>query len=144
MNNTSRQTTPFDEASRVLSIYEPPHTPAPRALALRLMEEAVELAMACGASAEDVNISVGESLKNEQVKDLSRTYDEKRIASHEEIVGEVADVGILLSVTSMLAKTMTDEVMDAARAKVDRLLEAKANGDLIIKPDGRFYRRRKE
>jgi hypothetical protein len=128
---------------RILGVYvaRKVKIPTPRAFALRLLEEAVELALACGASVKDTHVTVEAAVENEQRKDAGREYEAQRIESDAEIAGEIADVCLLAACTAAVANITDESVAEAARKKVDRLEAAAADGTLHFTPDGRFYRR---
>jgi len=131
---------------RLFAIYGRQGVPIakPRAFALRLLEEAVELALACGASVGDTHSSVVMALTNEQKKDPRRDYDEERVETYWEIAGELADICVLTAATASVANVIEDDVELAIRAKIDRLEAAAHAGMLHFTADGRFYRRSTE
>jgi hypothetical protein len=114
--------------------------PEPRAIALRLLEEAVELALACGASSADVHMSVQDALSNEHMKQPNMNRNVGQVADQSEITGELADVGLLWSFVQRLAAVYDNELVDAAGVKVERLRKAQRDGTLGWTADGRFYR----
>ena len=115
--------------------------PKPRAAALRLVEEAVELALESGASAQDVYASCSGALHNEQEKHPDRPYATEFVGTTESIAAEVADVVLLAAMTAAVAGVTDHDVEMAARRKVSRLIAAAEDGTLHITDDGRFYRR---
>lgn len=114
--------------------------PEPRAIALRLLEETVELALACGASPADVHTSVHDAVHNEHLKDPSKGFHENHVADQSEITGELADVGLLWGFVQRLAAVYDNELVDAAGLKVERLRKAQRDDTLRWTADGRFYR----
>lgn len=135
-----------NQAQDVLRLYELKGlpTPMPRAFALRLLEEAVELALACGASAQDAYLSVDGALQNEQMKHPSRGYDEKQVVDVVEVAGEIADVCLLARLTADVSGVADDTISVLATSKVDRLVDAADRDALHFTADGRFYRRAKQ
>lgn len=131
------------EVWRIIDVYDKCKVPLskPRAFALRLLEEAVELCLACGASPQDIYAAHADAMRKEHAKDPSRGFVEERIESQAEITGEIADIVLLAAVTAAVASVNDGEVADAAKAKVDRLESAAAAGLLHFTADGRFYRR---
>jgi hypothetical protein len=67
-----------------------------------------------------------------------------KVASMEERAGECADIALLFTFLRRSMGIKMPEVMDAARAKVEGLEEAFRDGRIVFKPDGRFYRKKKE
>jgi hypothetical protein len=114
--------------------------PEPRAIALRLLEENVELALACGASPADVHTSVHNAVHNEHLKDPSKGFHDGHVADQSEITGELADTALLQAFVQRLAAVENHELLDAAGAKIVRLLNAQNAGTLRWTADGRFYR----
>jgi hypothetical protein len=111
-----------------------------RAISLRLLEETVELCLACGASANDVHDSVHDALSNEHRKNPTMNYHAGTVADQSEITGELADVALLQAFTQRLAAVYDDELLTSAQAKIERLLKAQRDGMLRWTADGRFYR----
>ncbi len=131
-----------DEVHGILGVYaDAGISPAPRAIALRALEECVELALECGASVRDVFVSLQVSLGNEQLKDPSRGYDEHRIGSPDAICSEIADVSLLVATTAERIGLTDSMVQKAASFKVSRLRVSFKTGNLHFTEDGRFYRR---
>jgi NTP pyrophosphatase (non-canonical NTP hydrolase) len=114
--------------------------PQPRAIALRLLEEAVELALACGASAADVSTSMHDTMVHEHAKHPEIDFHQGIVADHDEIAGELADVALLTGFCQRLAAVADDDVSAKARWKVERLAIAQHNNQLRWTADGRFYR----
>jgi hypothetical protein len=134
----------FDNVLRILGLYiGGPQMPKPRAFALRHLEEAVELALICGANVKDTYVSVQKALSNEQRKDPTRRYEDEVLGSKMDIAAEIADVTLLAACIEMVAHVTEADVEAAADRKVERLLKAAADGTLHFEPDGRFYRRDK-
>jgi hypothetical protein len=131
-----------DPVWRVIALYDTVKRslPKPRAFALRLLEEAVELALACGASPKDAFASFHAALVHEQLKDPERDYAAERINGAEAIAAEIADVCLLAAATAAVADITDDKVEAAAIVKVERLNKAAVEGTLDFAPDGRFYR----
>jgi hypothetical protein len=133
------------EVRRIFEVYKLKDLPmpAPRAFALRLLEEAVELALICGASVKDTYASFQGALSNEQQKNPNRRFEDESLGTPSEIGGEIADVSLLAKATMAVAGVADDTIEILATAKVDRLCNAAFNGTLHFEADGRFYRRQK-
>lgn len=116
--------------------------PKPHVLALRMLEEAVELCLATGASVRDIDLSVKAAKNAEQAKEPGRAYDLARMENKHEIAGEIADVVLLTSATALSADIFDGDVATAAAVKVDRLAGAAKAGTLYFDPMGKFYRRK--
>lgn len=114
--------------------------PEPRAIALRLIEETVELCLACGASPADVHTAVHNAVHNEHLKDPTKGFHDGHVANQSEITGELADTALLQGYVQRLAAVYEHELLDAAQAKIERLLKAQRDGNLRWTADGRFYR----
>lgn len=114
--------------------------PEMRAISLRLLEETVELCLACGASPADIYTTIHDTLKNEHRKHPKVGFNDSVVADQSEITGELADVALLQAFTQRLAAVYDDELLTAAQAKIERLLKAQQDGKLRWTADGRFYR----
>jgi hypothetical protein len=116
--------------------------PADRAFALRALEEAVELALACGASVRDAHSSVEIAFRNERIKNVDREYDEERIKAKYDIAGEIADVCLLALCVARVDNISDKLIESSAYYKVERLRKASEDGELVFTSDGRFYPRK--
>jgi hypothetical protein len=134
-------------ARRILRLYEERGItrPAPRAFALRALEEAVELALACGATIRDAHDAVEDAFRSERVKHSERGYDDAVVEPPRAIASEVADVSLLLRCTALVVgeESLDDMIEEQANFKVTRLVAASKDGTLHFTKDGRFYRRPK-
>jgi hypothetical protein len=131
-----------DLVDDLIQIYALAKLPIPesRAIALRLLEETVELCLACGASPADVSASIHDALKNEHEKHPEVGFNDSVVANQSEIIGELADTALLQRFTQRLSATFDDELLTAADGKIKRLTKAQRNGTLRWTADGRFYR----
>jgi NTP pyrophosphatase (non-canonical NTP hydrolase) len=115
--------------------------PEPRAVALRLVEECIELVLATGASPADIATSIQAAMHNEHRKDPSMSFHQGQQKSNDEIADELADVSLLASFTQRMAGLFDDEVTQAAKSKVRALQSAQKANQLHFTDDRRFYRR---
>jgi hypothetical protein len=140
-------TTDFDQLTEELyQVYTDAKVdlPEPKAIALRLIEEAVELCLAAGASPADISTSIYDALRNEHAKHPERGFNEGKREDQRELAGELADVRLLTNFCQLLAFIPDVEVFDNAKFKLHRLRQAQRDGTLHWTEDGRFYRRPKE
>lgn len=117
-------------------------SPKPHVFALRLLEEAVELCLAAGASVREIDMSVKAAKTSEHNKEPDRAYDLARVESSHDIAGEIADVVLLASITALSAEVSDADVVTAAAVKTKRLAGAAMAGTLYFDPMGKFYRRK--
>jgi hypothetical protein len=120
--------------------------PEPRAVAYRLLEETVELAIECGLGTGSIHAAVNDAITNEATKlnvlpselvDQEPDYRPSPLA----LAGELADVKLLAGWCGRVGNVNPNAILNAAYEKIVRLEEAARAGELFVSADGRFYRR---
>ena len=108
----------------------------------RLLEETVELVLACGLPVEKIFLHVMDAIHNESLK-AGRFPSEirDRRADHAEVVGEFADVDLIHDYLRHIARVTPEEMQAAALAKVDKMEAARDAGTLTV-IDGLMYTKR--
>lgn len=108
----------------------------------RMMEETVEAALECGLSVAEIWQHVADAIHNECVK--RGCYPSElptRRGEHAEVVGELADMGLIHDYVRHLAGVTQGEVEEAAEAKVLKMERARAAGTLNV-INGLLYTKR--
>lgn len=105
----------------------------------RMIEEAVELALACGSTPADIAIHVLDALHNEARKAgcYPSQIGNDSVTDGERIV-ELADMDVMLDTIRELSGFSSQKIQRAAERKVRKLERAHAYGELKI-VDGIFY-----
>lgn len=118
--------------------------PEPRYLAKRLLEEAAELVLACGGTPGDVLLAAADAIASECRKrdDRYPSEVEPLDVRRGEILGEVADVQMLLDLVRDVAGLEPDDVEDQLGAKEQALREAWDRGQIYVTKNRIFYRRK--
>lgn len=118
--------------------------PKPRYLAKRLLEEAAELVLACGGTPGDVLLAAADAIASECQKrdDRYPSEVEPLDVRKGEILGEVADVQMLLDLIRDVANLNPDDVEWALGTKEQTLRKAWDRGQIYVTKNRIFYRRK--
>ena len=105
----------------------------------RILEEAVELAIDCGQSAEGVYKHVSDAVFNEcRKRSCFPSELHGKRGDRASMIGELADNQLLIEYTRNLAGITQEEIDAAAEAKVAKLRAKLESGELYV-VDGLMY-----
>ncbi len=119
--------------------------PSPRTLGRRLLEEATELFLTLGGTAGEALAAVADALANEARKRGVVPSDLiSDPGSQGDVASEIADIGLIALLLASRAEISRAELDDAMDAKLSLVEEASVRGEIVFRPDGRFYRMRRK
>lgn len=114
--------------------------PTAGAVAGRLIEEMVELCLACNTSSAEILLHVADALANEARKAgcFPSELSIERPLSFDDIETEIADVGLWLKLLQDLAAIKDSDIQKKEDIKLDVLF----NERLYVSPSNLFYRQK--